>query len=274
MIWQISKFNEVYTKSENRKHRELKWVSLPVNQSSHGYQCMLDDHGDDAPAIYGAWCALLTVAALANTPGVLMTSRQEPMKLTHISRQTGFPVSIFKRLFDWAKDPKIGWLIEFNPGNTDFPASPMGNPQAPRALPGTTEQDRTRQDTTSHNKTSGSSEELRRKFFDLDWTLEELHDRTAKFRQLASVSKGRIKPELIVCILLVSATIAPELRVDLADSFRNGDIRKPDKYIRAALSGTLDPHGIGTDEAIGLATQLVYQLRESDEDTKTKMVTS
>ena len=273
-IWAISKFDEVYVKSDNRKHRELKWVSLPVNQSSHGYQCMIDDHGEDAPAIYGAWCALLTVAALANRPGVLMTSRGEPMKRTHISRQTGFPVSIFERLFAWATDPKIGWLVEFDPGDTDSPACPGVTSQAPRDIPGTTRQDKTEQNTTTHHTTSGCVEGLWKSFLDLGFDLRTLNEKVAKFRSLANIPKSRVKPETAACVVLLSETVAPDLRADLISNFRSKEIHKPDRYIRVAIGRTLESQGIDAEEAIGLATQLVYHLRESDENTKTKMVTS
>jgi len=84
---------------------------------------LLDEFGEDAPAIYGAWCALVAVAATCSTRGVLSNSKGEPMKLSHIARKTGFPKEIFERLFEWATRENVGWL-------TPVPRQSPGNPPA------------------------------------------------------------------------------------------------------------------------------------------------
>jgi hypothetical protein len=110
-IWRIAKWASTFENSASRKLKALHWVSMPVNFASNGYQCLLDEFGDDAPAIYGAWCALVSVAAQCNRRGVLASDSGKPLRLNHVARTTGFPESVFRRLFDWASSDSVKWLI-------------------------------------------------------------------------------------------------------------------------------------------------------------------
>lgn len=110
-VWAIAKWEEVYEKADCRKLKTLSWVSLPTGFSSHGYSLMLEEFGDDAAAIYGAWCALVKVAATCNRRGILATTSGKPIRLSHIARLTGFPEIFFERLFKWASSEDVKWLL-------------------------------------------------------------------------------------------------------------------------------------------------------------------
>jgi hypothetical protein len=127
----------------------------------------LDEFGDDAAAIYGCWCALLLIAAGCNVRGMLADSRGNPLRISWIARTSGLPVGMFERLVAWASTSEVGWLekveadsvqslIAENQANSlvscglgESPTNPPESWQNSRA----TEQNRTEQDITSHNKT-------------------------------------------------------------------------------------------------------------------------
>lgn len=118
-IWAIAKWTDVFETAESRRHRTLAWVSMPVGFSSSGYQSLLVEFSDDAPSIYGAWCALVGFAAQCPTRGILATSQGRPITWSHVARVTGFPTAVFERLFEWASHPSVAWLVPVEaPGNT------------------------------------------------------------------------------------------------------------------------------------------------------------
>ena len=110
-VYRIAKWDEVFERAESRKLKTLTWVSVPTSFNSNGYQCMLDEFQDSAPAIYGAWCALVAIAASCTVRGTLCNSRGTPLPTTHLARISGFPRPIFDELINWASQPEIGWLV-------------------------------------------------------------------------------------------------------------------------------------------------------------------
>jgi hypothetical protein len=83
---------------------------MPIALSSNGYQSMLDDFEERAPGIYGAWCALVAVAATCAVRGLLANSRGQALKVGHIARRTGFDAATLTAMIQWAAMPEIGWL--------------------------------------------------------------------------------------------------------------------------------------------------------------------
>ena len=73
-VLRVAKWTTTFEIAESRRHRQLKWVSMPITHSSNGYARMVEQFGDRAPAIYGCWCALLKIAATCPVRGVLSTS--------------------------------------------------------------------------------------------------------------------------------------------------------------------------------------------------------
>ncbi len=170
-IYRIAKWESVFERAESRKLKQLTWVAMPVGFTSHGYQSLLDEFGEDAPAIYGAWCALVGVAAGCVHRGIFCSGRGIPLTIPRISRMTGFEAALIGRLFDWASREDIRWLevvepeeleqiigepIAENPvkheekaisgESPDDPPTPQGNPP-------TTRHNKTRHYRTLPNKT-------------------------------------------------------------------------------------------------------------------------
>lgn len=146
IIYRIAKWSETFETSESKRYKNLTWVSLPVGFSSNGYHELITEFGPDAPAIYGAWCALLSIAAQAPVRGTIASSKG-PYSLSRIASETRMPVVVFERLFTWASQEKVGWLVM----DTDPTATqqPPNNSRLDVALPDLTLPDLTKRDVTN-----------------------------------------------------------------------------------------------------------------------------
>ncbi len=109
--YRIRKWQETFETSDSRRFKTLAWVSLPVGFTSNGYHELITQFGDRAPEIYGAWCALLSVAAQAPVRGLLASSKG-PYSLRRVACETRMPERIFQELFDWAATPSVAWIEE------------------------------------------------------------------------------------------------------------------------------------------------------------------
>lgn len=116
-VYRIAKWRETFETADSRKHKALSWVSLPIDRQSSGYQSLIDHGGDDSPALYGAWCVLIGIAAACPVRGTLANSRGQGMTIERIARLAHMPVETFQALFEWAKRPEIGWIEVVSEGS-------------------------------------------------------------------------------------------------------------------------------------------------------------
>lgn len=151
-VYRIAKWSTVYETSESKRHKTLSWVSMPIDFGSNGYQSLVDEFGDEAPAMYGAWCALVGVAAQAPTRGVLACSKGNPYTVARISRMTCFPVNVFERLMKWATSQDVEWIEVVSPESADI-EPPKTRPAAAQASPSTETEKSGLPNTTLPNKT-------------------------------------------------------------------------------------------------------------------------
>ncbi|MEM1271790.1 MAG: hypothetical protein AAGI08_17205 [Bacteroidota bacterium] len=108
---------------------------------------MVEEFGPDAPALYGAWCALLSVAAGCPERGTLVSQRGTPYTPDRVAGMLQYPTELLSRLFTWASRQDIGWL-EVTSASGDSPDDPPTIPRQTPDDPPTTGQDPTRQDPT------------------------------------------------------------------------------------------------------------------------------
>lgn len=109
-IYAISRWQEVFEKSDARKAKSLTWISCPVSFNSTGYQSLLEEFdGMTAAALYGAWLALCQVAATSPIRGQLSGQKGEPYTAGRIARLSGLPAELFEKLLPWCI--KVGWLV-------------------------------------------------------------------------------------------------------------------------------------------------------------------
>lgn len=173
IIYKIVAWNETFETAESRKHKSLSWVSMPIDRQSSGYQSMIDHFGDDAPAIYGAWCAMVSIAAACPTRGTLASSKGEPYSIRRIARMAHMPEKPFEQLFHWAIQPNVGWLVACENGQSsvetshhqgdDQPSTShhQGDDKEKAGLHYTTQQNTTQQNTTK--QFSASDDEILKK---------------------------------------------------------------------------------------------------------------
>lgn len=140
-VYQISRWSEVFENSESRKLKTLGWVSFPVDLDSTGYHSLIDTFKKDAPTIYGAWTALVCVAAKCHKRGVLASTNGQPMPLSLIASKARFSLGVMQRMWDWATSESVGWIEVAN-----TPGDSPGNPPERREIPPDERHDTERQD--------------------------------------------------------------------------------------------------------------------------------
>jgi hypothetical protein len=270
-VLRISKWSEVFERAESRKIKQLSWIALPVSFTSAGYQSLLDEFGSDAPAIYGAWCALCAVASSCTYRGVLATSRGIPLRTSHIARTTGFDVVLFERLMAWAIRDEIGWLttvseielatmLEANTEKTNENAgscmSPGESPDMPgdrRGIPCTTRPNLTRPDITKQDitqpdqtgaapgatPTTGGDDLIdrwkkpTRGYFDL---VCEIASRFGRLPERIRMREGQeLDREFIWQMSWIGAEFDRSTVDEICNRLASGEIKKPKSYAEAIV---------------------------------------
>lgn len=259
-VYRIAKWTETYERSETRKLKTLHWVSMPVAFSSAGYNAMLDAFDDDAPAIYGAWSALVAFAASCNVRGTLADSRGNPLTLRHIARVTGFPVAIFERLIEWAAREDVAWLELV--AAEDLTAPPIQNQQicsadnssgeSPddlpphRGDPPSTRQDITGQDITKQDKTISRSFDwanVGRHFWD---SVREIAIQMADMSSRGKL-RGLDRDDIWRMAWVANELDRPGLLNALA-RIRTDDVKKTKGYLGTVMMRMCESHGCNWDE--------------------------
>lgn len=142
--YRVVRFDEVFSKRDAMRNAgAARWVSVPIDFASSGYEDLVDEFGPDAPAIYGAWIVTVQVAARCDTPGTLTTSRGVPLTPERVARRAQMPTAPFVRLFEWAQT--VGWLELVESGQLSGESAAVCPDELPQAVR-TTGQDRTGQD--------------------------------------------------------------------------------------------------------------------------------
>ena len=173
-VYKVAKWSETYETADSRKHKRLSWVSVPIAFYSNGYATMVEEFGDEAPAIYGAWIALVLIAAECSNRGVLCSSKGIPMTSNRMAMRSQFPASVFEKLIAWAESELVGWLERVP---ADDPSLPPIDPQLVDNqtvidLPNPTQRDQTQRVTPNPTSGNGVGDSL-------DLSLETLRKRAA-----------------------------------------------------------------------------------------------
>lgn len=114
-VYRIAKWDKVFENAESRRIKHLEWVAWPIRLDSAGYDALIDEFGEDSPAVYGAWCALVCIAATCHKRGTLADSKGRPYSIARIARKAHMPVVWFEKLVAWASTEDVAWL-EVVPG--------------------------------------------------------------------------------------------------------------------------------------------------------------
>lgn len=240
----IAKWSEVFEVAESKRHRTLSWVSLPVSFSSHGYQAMVDDFGDEAPAVYGCWCALVCLAAQMPVRGSLCNSRGIPLTASQIARQVFFPVEIVSRTIDWAKGDSIKWIVEDD-------RTPVGNAQpSPSDCPAVAQQipglpNPTRPDLTQHNPTTTTTrpDQNGKVVEDVVVDIREAERQANKLARSQRICTQFTTQEIWEIAYAVTAIGNVDFCPSMVEAMKSGTIEKARGYVLASLRKAIAESG-------------------------------
>lgn len=280
-VYGIAKWKDVFERAESRKLKQLTWIAMPVGFQSHGYQSLLDEFEGDAPAIYGAWCALVSLAASCAVRGVLANSRGIPLKTSHIARITGFPAPLFERLFAWASSEDVNWLevvdpVTFtalessdssengdNPRENDTSGKSPDDPPTLQGKSPSTQPNLTQPNLTIHNPTppnltqpgaadgrglaggncfSVDGQEVMRQCLKLD-------------KALIKVGVDAIEADDLWKLGWVSQQLSPGMLSEVATKVLSRDVKKPKSYIETALRRECSERGLALSSLIADAPE-------------------
>jgi hypothetical protein len=243
VVYRIAKWDTVFERAESRKLKQLNWVAMPIGFNSTGYQSMLDEFGDDASSIYGAWCALTALAATCTVRGILGNSRGNPLKVSHIARMTGFRSAVFDQLFTWAASSDVAWLepvpdeelVRLYSENAVFSEKQASSGESPDDLPTRWEKPpHTQQDITGHNKTRQDMSAAARAAAEESFRSlhpEEVKRLANRFLKVA----GQLPKEFIWQTCCIGEVLSAGMISEIITKISTGQVKSPKSYIESAL---------------------------------------
>lgn len=242
-VYRIAKWESVFERAESRKLKQLNWVAMPIGFTSTGYQSMLDEFGDDASSIYGAWCALTAIAASCAVRGVLGNSRGNPLKISHIARMTGFQSAVFEKLYAWAASEEVGWLEAVpeaelarlysenseNPKENNESGEVPDDPPTRQENSPDTQQNITEHNITRHNLSAAAYAAAEESFRSLD------PDAVTRIANRLLKAAKMLPKDFIWQACCVGEVLSEGMISEIVTKISNGGIKKPKSYIETAL---------------------------------------
>jgi len=101
-MYRIREWDAHYENNRTRGMKSLGWVPIPVNLSGDGYTMIMEQK--DGPSIFGAFVALVEVAAQCSPRGTLVRSSGDPHDPASISRLTRIDVKTINRMLAFCTD--------------------------------------------------------------------------------------------------------------------------------------------------------------------------
>lgn len=275
-VLRVVKWAEVFETWASRQLKTLRWISVPTGPHSSGYLRMIDDFGDRAPAIYGAWIALVKIAAAAPTRGVLANGKGVPYTAGHLSRLSHFPAALFDELIAWATSPHVRWLEPVPADSTR--GRPESGPTMPRPGPdqvegtrepgrdqvgeakkpgseaaptGTTRQDQTGPDTTRPDQTrpdrpSVGLSVVEKRLSGL--SVDDAERFCERFRRVSRQPRSVLSPWILLGVICCDVAVRKGFATELAERLRSGSIRRPTQYVRSAIRKACEESDVDLDQ--------------------------
>ena len=124
--YRVKNWNEIYEINRTRELKKMSWIPIPIKLYGDGYTLIMSE--EDGASIFGAWIAMLEVAAHCDPRGTLIRSAGIPHDAAGISRQCRIPEKTIKRMLDFCfKFCKWLEIIEIE-STCDNPALTCDNP--------------------------------------------------------------------------------------------------------------------------------------------------
>lgn len=106
----IPKWDKTFENAQSRRiNGPLNWVAMPTDQQSREYKRII--RSESGPSVFGAWCAIVELAARMPERGVLCDS-DGPLDAEDIADETDFPVEIITHAISILTARRINWLRE------------------------------------------------------------------------------------------------------------------------------------------------------------------
>ncbi len=253
MIYRIAKWSETFETADSRRHKSLHWVSVPNDCHSNGYAQMIEHFGDEAPAIFGAWIALVKIASTCPIRGILSTSSGAALTVARFSFISHFPSSVFEKLIEWASAQTIGWLevIPINEVNQLLTSCQTSGNWLPNELPDQTRPNLTLPDKTRPDPLVGRSIAGR----SLDVSLVdktaavEIAKRVAELLYPVKADSERL---VRYCVVAMAADRRSVL-LEAAHAAKAPGVRKKTRYWEASVETAVKEAGFDFDSALRAA---------------------
>jgi hypothetical protein len=109
----------------------MTWVAMPVRLDGGGYTLLMEQ--EDGPQIFGAWCAMIQVAAKCTPRGSFLKSDGKAMDFKAIARITRMPKELIEKAFNTLNgsiESDLDWIeeVSFDSQDCGNPAGDCGNP--------------------------------------------------------------------------------------------------------------------------------------------------
>jgi hypothetical protein len=102
MVYRIRDWEGIYENNRTRELREMRWLPLPIKLAGDGYTALTELRDPSCPflgpAIFGAFVALVEVAAGCEPRGRLVRSNGAPHDAVTLARITRMPVELVERM--------------------------------------------------------------------------------------------------------------------------------------------------------------------------------
>jgi len=106
VAWRVCHWKTIYENNRSRESKDLNWLPIPIHMDGDGYTELLD-HPDGA-AHYGAWIALVCVAARTKERGTLQRDAGIPHDAATLARISRIGVRYYNEAIP--RFVAIGWL--------------------------------------------------------------------------------------------------------------------------------------------------------------------
>lgn len=130
-LYAVSEWDRHFENNRTRDLKRMEWVPMPTKQDGDGYTELLD-HKNGA-AHFGAWCAIVELAAKSKPRGALVRDGGIPHDVASLSRVTRISRVVFEEAIP--RLLQIRWLTAQVVGETDTCDDPAVAPQEGAAIP-------------------------------------------------------------------------------------------------------------------------------------------
>lgn len=256
-VFRITKWDRTFETADSRRHERLFWVSVPIGFQSNGYAMLIEEFEDDSPAMYGAWIAMVLVAASCTVRGLLCTSSGIGYTTRRLSLHSHFPKAIFDRLIDWAVRDDVHWIEVVPPEEVRFLLDQSRNDcepvedQPPNDIPNLTKPNLTKHNHTQPNHGSGGESLVVVKDFSFDF--DQLATKAKAFKKMST--RSTLTAQVCLLVVAYSQLDGRGFATELAENLRSESIRSVTKYVKGAMRNSCQAHGWNYDETVNAIEQ-------------------